>query len=53
MSDMKNIALSRRWFKCPLCGKNLLIVDNTAKCRGVFIRCKNCKNDIEIKIESK
>lgn len=44
-------ALYRKWYKCPVCGKNLIIYDNTAKCSGVFLKCKECKNEIEIKIE--
>lgn len=52
MIDAKDyIATERKWYKCPVCGKNLLIITNTAKCSGVFIRCKNCKSDIEIKIK--
>ena len=42
--------LKRDWYKCPTCGKKLVIRDNTAFCRGVFIICKQCKNEIEIKI---
>lgn len=42
--------LKRDWYRCPTCGKKLVICDNMASCRGVFIICKQCKNEIEIKI---
>lgn len=43
-------AVERKWFKCPHCGKKLVLYDNTAKASGVFIKCKNCKNEVELKI---
>lgn len=48
--DIKKPPLERKWYMCPFCGKKLVIYDNTAKCSGVFIMCKNCKKEVEIKI---
>lgn len=45
-------AYVRTWYRCE-CGKALAIVDNTAQCRGVFIKCKSCGKEIEIKIAPK
>lgn len=50
---MKMIALRRDWYRCPHCGKNLVIYDNTANCSGVFMKCKNCRQEVEIKLTSK
>lgn len=42
--------LARRWFTCPHCGKNLVVYDGTSACYGVYIKCKGCGNEVEIKI---
>ena len=42
--------LERRWYKCPKCGAKLAIVDNTTRCNDLFIKCRVCKNEIEVKI---
>ncbi len=41
---------------CPYCGYKMPITyDKNAKCSKVYVRCKgrNCKKEIEIKIEVK
>ena len=43
------IPTERKWFDCE-CGQHLLIYDDTAKSRGVFIKCKRCGKEVEIKI---
>lgn len=48
---MKMIPLRRDWYKCPYCGKNLIIYDNTARCSGVFVKCKGCRQEVEIVIK--
>lgn len=48
---LKKPPLERTWYKCPHCGKKLVIYDNTASCNGVFIYCKGCKGEIEINIK--
>ncbi len=40
----------KMWYVCPVCKTKLVIYDNTAKCTNVFIKCRTCKNEIEIKI---
>jgi len=47
---MFKMPVKKEWFKCPYCGKNAVLHDNTAKCRGVYMRCKKCGKEIEIKI---
>lgn len=47
---LKEPSVERKWYRCPVCGTKLLIYDNTAKIDGgIFIKCKCCKNEIEIK----
>lgn len=48
----KNIQIptERKWYVCPHCGKSLVIYEDTAVCKGVFIRCKECRREIEIKV---
>lgn len=51
---MKNIRMmptERYWYLCPYCGQKLLIYDNTAQCNGVYLPCKRCGKEIEIKIK--
>ena len=40
----------REWFHCPICNTKLAVFDNAAQSNGVFVKCKTCKNEIEIKI---
>ena len=47
---MTRIPTKREWYVCRVCGQRLAIVDDTAECHGVYIKCKNCKNEIEIRI---
>lgn len=37
------------WFKCPICGQKLAKIDKTKHIEGVFLPCKRCKNEVEIK----
>lgn len=39
-----------KWYRCPYCGKKLLIYEDTAKCSGVYLNCRECKREINIKI---
>ena len=45
-----NLSPKKAWYHCPNCGKHLLIYAEGAKCSGVFLRCKECRKVIEIKI---
>lgn len=35
------------WFFCPICGQKLCKIAPNAQ--GVFIKCKKCKNEVEVK----
>jgi transcription elongation factor Elf1 len=42
---------SKKWYLCPNCGKKILIYDiKKAVSKGLYIKCKQCKREIEIKI---
>lgn len=49
MEKLKIPLVKREWVKCPACGCKIAIADNTAKCRGIYIKCRVCKKEIEIK----
>lgn len=51
MVEIKGIATERKWYRCPNCGKNLIVYDNTAVSKGVFIKCKSCGRQVEIIIK--
>lgn len=38
------------WFCCPYCGKALFPVNSDAHARGLVLRCKACKHDVEVNI---
>lgn len=41
------------WFCCPNCKQKLVKYEpTTAACCAVFIKCKKCKNVVEIKFDS-
>ena len=42
--------LYRKWYRCPYCGKKLLIFNDIAKCDGVYINCRECRREVKIKI---
>lgn len=47
---MKKIQ-EKKWYDCPKCGKKLLKYDDEkVKSAQVYIKCKNCKEEVEIKI---
>ena len=39
-----------KWYVCPSCGQKLFTYDNTAKVKGIYLKCKKCKKTIEIDI---
>jgi transcription elongation factor Elf1 len=42
----------KKWYVCPHCGKNLLKYNpQMAKSERVYLKCKNCKEEVEIKID--
>lgn len=44
------IPTERKWYACPYCGQKLVIVNNVAHSAGVYVRCKRCRNEVEIKV---
>lgn len=51
MKKLSMPPIERKWVKCPYCGAKVMLYDNTAQCRGVFIKCsRGCKEKFEIKI---
>ena len=44
------IPTERKWYRCPYCGKKLLIFNDTAECDGEIINCRECRREVKIKI---
>ncbi|MBO5568826.1 MAG: hypothetical protein J6A79_07860 [Clostridia bacterium] len=41
--------LERKWALCPYCKAKAIIYDNTADCRGVWLKCtRGCKREFEL-----
>ena len=54
MDTIKKIKIpgtTRSWYECPYCGKNILIYDDRATARGIFIKCKSCGHEVEITLQ--
>lgn len=49
---MIKIPIEKKWFTCPNCEKKLALYDDTSECKGVYIYCKVCKKDVELKINN-
>lgn len=43
--------VNRYWFRCPDCGQKLAQKEKGAVSSGVFIKCKKCRKEIEIKLK--
>lgn len=43
----------KTWYKCPNCNKKLIKYEKDACSKGVFLLCKKCGQEIEIKINNK
>ncbi|HWQ74507.1 MAG TPA: hypothetical protein VN441_04265 [Syntrophomonas sp.] len=41
--------MNKQWFHCPVCGQKLC--QCTEKAQGVYIKCKKCKQEVEVKIK--
>ena len=52
LENVIQIPVERKWYDCDGCGQHLLIYDDTAKCSGVFIKCKRCGKEVEVKIRA-
>ena len=40
----------RIWYRCPKCGQNICKSSSNAWSKEVFINCKKCRQEIEIRI---
>ena len=44
----------KKWYICPYCKKKKLIkYSKDAKAKGIFLLCKNCGKEVEIRIKNK
>ncbi len=43
----------RKWYICPYCKKRIVRYEEGAISKGVFLLCKKCKKEVEIKIYKK
>ena len=46
----QRLPTERKWYICPHCGQKLVIVNNTAHSTGVYVMCKRCRKEVEIKV---
>lgn len=51
MGGSENVKQIKEWYYCPSCGQKLLKYAKEAKSKKLYIKCKNCKKEIEIIIE--
>lgn len=49
-SEIAMLPTERRWYYCPHCGQKIMVYDDTARCNGIYIACKKCRREIEVKI---
>jgi hypothetical protein len=47
MENANNTVLTRRWFKCPVCGYKIMQTDERQQ-GGAFILCNLHKGEVEI-----
>ncbi len=40
----------KQWYLCQNCGKKIIKFEKDAECKGVFLLCKKCGKEVEIKI---
>lgn len=50
MKKLKKPPLRRQWFFCPYCGTKIAVYDNTSVSVGVYVKCKTCKREVEVRI---
>jgi transcription elongation factor Elf1 len=43
----------KKWYICPYCSKKIIKYKEGANSKGVFLLCKKCGKEIEIKINNK
>jgi len=41
--------LQKSWARCPYCNSKTILYDNTANCKGIFVKCtRGCKKVFEL-----
>ena len=48
---MRKPVLYQEWYRCPECGQKLFLYDNTAQAHGIYVKCKKCGSNVEVKIK--
>jgi transcription elongation factor Elf1 len=48
----KETNLQKKWFVCPECKKQKLLMTDERARGGVFIKCKLCGKEVEVKHQS-
>ena len=43
----------KKWYKCPNCNKKLIKYNDGAYSNGIFLLCKKCGQEVEIKVNNK
>lgn len=52
MKRIKKPPIERKWVLCPNCNAKTVIMDDTANCTGVHIKCtRGCKEVFELVIK--
>ena len=49
---MIKIPTRREWYRCPHCGQKLLVYTDTAECSDLYMKCRKCRKEVEIKIKN-
>ncbi len=52
MENIKKPPVAKIWAKCPHCRKKLILYDNTATASGIWMKCKMCGYEFELKIKN-
>lgn len=53
MNNLFRTSIERKWIKCPYCGAKHSIYEDTAECKGVFLKCtRGCKKEFELVIKN-
>lgn len=40
--------MKKEWYNCPVCGQKLLKINPSKKIEGVYIKCKKCRQEVEV-----
>lgn len=49
---IKKPPLEYEWIVCPYCGAKTCIKDDTAECKGVYVKCtRGCRRRFEVVIK--